>query len=96
MSVRGWLILALLLVMAAFAVQGGEYSTWDYRALQRDLTAEQARETELTRLVDSLQKVRTAVETDPAVQERIAREQYGMIRPGERLYKLVPAGSGAP
>jgi cell division protein FtsB len=30
------------------------------------------------------------------VQERIAREQYGMIRPGERLYRLAPADQGAP
>jgi cell division protein FtsB len=28
------------------------------------------------------------------VQERVARERYGMIRPGELLYRLVPADSG--
>ena len=91
MSARGWMVLALLVVMGVFAVQGGEYSTWDYRALQHELRAEEAMEARLTRAVDSLTKVRKAVETDPAVQERIAREQYGMIRPGERLYTLAPA-----
>ncbi|HET8634678.1 MAG TPA: septum formation initiator family protein [Gemmatimonadales bacterium] len=96
MSVRGWLVLALLVVMAAFAVEGGEYSTWDYRALKRELGDEEARQVRLTRMVDSLTRLRHAIETDPAVQERIAREQYGMIRPGERLYRLAPADDGAP
>jgi cell division protein FtsB len=27
---------------------------------------------------------------DPAAQERAAREQFGMIRKGELLYRLVP------
>jgi cell division protein FtsB len=96
MSVRGWLVLALLAVMAIFAVEGGEYSTWDYRALRHELANEQARQVRLTEMVDSLTRLRKSVETDPAVQERIAREQYGMIRPGERLYRLAPAEGDAP
>ncbi|HET7109315.1 MAG TPA: septum formation initiator family protein [Gemmatimonadales bacterium] len=96
MSVRGWLVLALLAVMAIFAVEGGEYSTWDYRALQHELANEQARQVRLTGMVDSLTRLRKSIETDPAVQERIAREQYGMIRPGERLYRLAPAEGDAP
>ncbi|HEX6991171.1 MAG TPA: septum formation initiator family protein [Gemmatimonadales bacterium] len=96
MSMRGWLVLALLAVMAIFAVEGGEYSTWDYRALQRDLASEHARQVRLTQMVDSLTQLRKSIETDPAVQERIAREQYGMIRPGERLYRLAPAEGDAP
>jgi cell division protein FtsB len=96
MSVRGWLVLALLVVMAVFAVEGGEYSTWDYRKLKRELADEQARQVRLTQMVDSLTRLRKSIETDPAVQERIAREQYGMIRPGERLYRLAPADDGAP
>jgi cell division protein FtsB len=96
MSVRGWLVLALLAVMAIFAVDGGEYSTWDYRALRHELANEQARQVRLTEMVDSLTRLRKSIETDPAVQERIAREQYGMIRPGERLYRLAPAEDDAP
>jgi cell division protein FtsB len=91
-SARGWVVLALLVVMGAFAVQGGEYGTLDYFKLQRELRTEQATEVRLRRAVDSLTRVRKAVETDPAVQERIAREEFGMIRPGEQLYKLAPIG----
>lgn len=89
MTARGWMVLALLVVMGAFAVQGGEYSTWDYRTLQRELRTEEATEARLARAVDSLAKVKKAIETDPVEQERIAREKFGMIRPGERLYEFA-------
>jgi hypothetical protein len=32
------------------------------------------------------------VRSDPGTLERIAREQFGMIREGERLYRFVPEG----
>jgi len=54
---------------------------------------------ELERQLDSLQRLAHALETDPAAQERAAREQFGMIRKGELLYRLVPkveAGDGTP
>jgi cell division protein FtsB len=45
----------------------------------------------ITRLrleIDSLQKEAEALETDPAAQERVAREAFGMLRPGEILYRV--------
>jgi cell division protein FtsB len=40
--------------------------------------------------VDSLRRVVNALENDPATQERVAREQFGMIRDGEILYRIIP------
>jgi hypothetical protein len=40
-------------------------------------------------VVDSLTRAANAIERDPRVQERVARESFGMIRKGEFLYKLV-------
>jgi cell division protein FtsB len=40
--------------------------------------------------VDSLAQAATAIERDPRVQERVARERFGMIKKGEFLYRLVP------
>ena len=40
--------------------------------------------------LDSLERLVRALENDPAAQERAAREQFGMIRKGEILYRLVP------
>jgi cell division protein FtsB len=69
-----------------FLVQGGEYGTTDLlsqRAERRRLTASiESLEVE----VDSLRKLKRALETDPRMQERIAREQFGMVRANEILY----------
>jgi cell division protein FtsB len=45
--------------------------------------------------VDSLARVLHSLKTDAATQERVARELYGMIRPGETLYQVVPVDSAA-
>ena len=95
----GRLILYALAAGAVyFAIQGGEYGTSDLvkqRLEKRRLTATID---SLEREVDSLRKYRRAVETDPRTQERIAREQWGMVRAGEILYlfdTLPDTGDGA-
>ena len=82
------------LAMAGFAVQGGEYSTLDLWRLKRQARREQEAIVRLRLEVDSLTRVQRALETDPVTQERVARETYGMIRPGETLYEVVPPDSG--
>ena len=46
----------------------------------------------LAREVDSLARVKKLVETDKDTQERVAREQYGMLRAGETEFTLVRPG----
>jgi len=82
-----WLLVALLALF--FALQGGEYSTRDLYVLHvrnRSL----AREVDsLQRHVDSLKRYLRAVRTDSATQERIAREEFGMVRGDkEILYRF--------
>jgi cell division protein FtsB len=84
------LIFALILLGGLFfAVQGGEYSTmdlWRQRERQKLLFAQTD---SLSREVDSLRKMVKAIQTDPATQERIAREEFGMIRGNkEILYRF--------
>jgi cell division protein FtsB len=76
-----------------FAVAGGEYSTWNWWQLRRQEREERAAVSQLARSVDSLERTLKAIQTDPATQERLAREQFGMIRRGEFLYRLVPGDS---
>ena len=71
-----------------YAIFGGEYTTFDWLNLRRQERAEQARIAELTIVVDSLRSYAKAVATDRKLQERLAREQFGMIRKGEFLYRL--------
>ena len=79
--------------MVAFALEGGEYGTRDLLALKRQIRDEHDRIAELRRELDSLTRLGRALKTDPGTQERYARELYGMLRPGERLYQVVPADS---
>jgi cell division protein FtsB len=78
--------------VVVFAVQGGEFGTLDLlqqRARHSSLSAEID---SLQHQVDSLARLVRAIETDPAVQERIAREEFGMVRGGkELLYRFAPA-----
>jgi cell division protein FtsB len=93
-----WKIVAggVLLAAIFFAVQGGEYGTTDLfrqRAKKARLAAELD---SLQREVDSLQRVKRSIQTDPAVQERIAREEFGMIRGNkEILYRFAEPASDA-
>jgi cell division protein FtsB len=84
----GW-IGAVALV--GLALLGGEYNVLDWLALRRELAAERAVLAQLQREIDSLAALAQALEHDPAAQERAAREELGMIRDGETLYRLVPA-----
>jgi len=70
----------LLLLAVLFAIEGGEFGTSDLLR-QRQAKAHLTREIDSLQLVvDSLERYRKGLETDPAVQERIAREVFGMVR----------------
>jgi cell division protein FtsB len=87
--------IAAALVLAALAFEAGEYSTQDWLKLRRQLADERQAVRELELQLDSLQQLAHALETDPVAQERAAREQFGMIRRGETLYRLVPRVEGS-
>ncbi len=84
--------LVWILVIAgalAFALQGGEYSTADlYRQFRHKRTLARSVDS-LQKLVDSLGRFSSLVRTDSTTQERIAREEFGMIRGDkEILYRF--------
>ena len=93
MTPARWAALAALAFALYFGVQGGEYRTTDLLALRRQESGERSQVQRLRRVVDSLQREATAIERDLRVQERVARERFGMIRRGELLYRLVPGDS---
>ena len=72
----------------AFGAFGGEYGSFDWLQLKRQVRDERAAIEQLKVQLDSLQHEADALEHDPATQERVAREQFGMIRPGEILYRV--------
>jgi cell division protein FtsB len=78
--------------VAVYAVQGGEYGTFDLMRQHSRRVALRAHIDTLQRQVDSLTRLAHSIQTDPAVQERIAREEFGMVRGSkELLYRFAPA-----
>lgn len=73
-----------------FAVQGGEYTTLDLIRQHRAKGQLEDRLDSLRVVVDSLTRALKAARTDRATQERIAREEFGMVR-GEKeiLYRFA-------
>jgi len=91
--VKRILVGLVVLAMAVFALEGGEYGTTDLLRLKRQVRAESAAIVQLRHQVDSLSRYERALRTDSVTQERVARELYGMIRTGELLYQVVPPDS---
>ncbi len=87
---------AVGVVALLFAIQGGEYSTLDLLR-QRNMTgALHAQVDSLQRVVDSLGHYRDRVLHDPALQERIGREEFGWVRGDkELLYRFAAPDSGS-
>jgi len=85
-----WAIILGVIFALYFAFQGGEYGTLDLRALRNQAAEESTAVVQLQHVVDSLDRLAVAIEKDPVMQERVARERFGMLRRGEFLYRLVP------
>lgn len=86
--------LVAAVVLTALAFQAGEYGTLDWLTLRRHLADERQAVRELEIEVDSLARQAHVLESDSVAQERAAREEFGMIRKGEILYRLVPQTDG--
>ncbi|MEO6865805.1 MAG: septum formation initiator family protein [Gemmatimonadaceae bacterium] len=88
---RGRLIWGALIVGALiFALEAGEYSTLDIVRQRRRATELTTRADSIRHAVDSMTRAEKLIRTDPVTQERIAREEFGMVRGGEILYRFIP------
>lgn len=81
---RAALIVAALAV-ATFAIQGGEWGTLDILSQSRRMARLETAVDSLQHVVDSLRVYRKRIDSDPALQERIAREDFGMVRGNKEL-----------
>jgi cell division protein FtsB len=81
---------------AYYALFGGEYSLFEAKKLERERAAEQARLQQTRQEVSALRARADSLQHDSATLERIAREKYGLIKNGERLYRFVDSAGGNP
>ena len=80
----------VILAVVAFAIEGGEFGTTDLIRQSRERKRVTRAVDSLQHIVDSLKRYANAVEHDPAMQERIAREMFGMVRGDkEILYRFT-------
>ena len=87
---RRILFWGVVICAIVFAVQGGEWGTDDLLAQRSRAARLRAEIDTLRREVDSLSRVKKSILTDPTVQERIAREEFGMVRGDkELLYRFA-------
>jgi cell division protein FtsB len=86
---------AVALLTLGLAVYGGNQVlrvsqlTHQLEVVERDIVGLRARAEELTRTVDRLRN-------DPAYMEKLAREEFGYVRPDETVLKFPSAGRRGP
>ena len=86
---------ALALLTLGLAVYGGNQvlrvtqMRRDMESMERELVTLRSRAEELSRTVEHLRN-------DSAAMEKLAREEFGYVRPGETVIRFPPTGRGAP
>jgi len=86
--------IAIGAIVLVYALQGGEYSTTALLGQRARARRMRASMDSLRHEIDSLTRVKRAVQADPQVQERIAREEFGMVRGNkEILYRFAEPDS---
>jgi len=92
---RGAMVVPLYAVFAAGVVAAlfGENGMTDLLRLQRELRTARVELADQQQKVEALRLEIRRLQHDPAALERIAREELGLARPGERVF-LLPEGDG--
>ena len=83
------LVPGLLMAAIYYAVFGGEYSVFEVGAAREALEDERAALVHVRLEIDSLEAWADSLENDDTTIERMAREEFGMIRDGETLYRFA-------
>lgn len=79
----------VIVVLACGVFFLGVFPTRTYLDQRQSIASAEQQLDELTRENDELQRQVDVLESDEEI-ERIAREEYGLARPGEELYQILP------
>ena len=81
-------LLLFAIVGSAYVLLNGDQGLLRVREKRGELISLQAQVARLEAINDSLRQVMWLLENDPDFLEKVARERYGMAKPGERVYRL--------
>lgn len=88
-----WPVVASVVLVTFLLV--GVMPTRTYLQQQGQLTAAEERVEVLSEQNDALEERMKQLETDEEI-ERLAREQYNLVRPGEEAYAILPPADALP
>ena len=98
-SVRRWgfrgLVAGLLLLAAYYALFGGVYSVFDMSGMRAERKELVKQLDSLIARTDSLAQRGDSLKSDPLAIERAAREEHGLIREGEVVFRFHPVAEDA-
>jgi cell division protein FtsB len=86
---RAWWLLIVGVVVAGIVLLG-VFPARTYFAQRRDLDATEARLEVLSQQNKALARQAARLHTDEEI-ERLAREQYNLVKPGEEAYAILPS-----
>lgn len=84
------LVAGLLLLAGYYALFGGVYSVFDMREMRAERRALVSRLDSLIARTDSLVQRGDSLASDPLAIEREAREEHGLIKDGEVVFRFHP------
>ncbi len=84
----------LVLGVILYLFVGGDEGLIEIRHQSEALALLQARVDRLEAENDSLRQVLNMLEHDKDYIEKVAREEYGMVKPGEKVYRLQELSGG--
>ena len=84
-----FLLPGLVLLALYWTFFGGEYSVWELRRARMELEESRAELAVLREEIDSLRAWADSLRNDPWTLERLAREEHGLVRPGEEVIRVT-------
>jgi cell division protein FtsB len=81
-------VIGLILLVTAIFI-AGDFGLWNIWRAQKKLDTIRAENSVLKDGISYLRRNNSELENDPFAIERVAREKYGYMRPGERVYRII-------
>jgi cell division protein FtsB len=86
-----YIVNALLVLLLAWILVTGRNSYLNTYRLKRRVDLLQQEAMRLKAANDSLAQENARLKTDPEAAEKAAREQFGLTKPNEKVFRFVPA-----